>query len=222
MSDITNKPEKLVSAIYLITSFFSDLEPLKWKLRSMASEIIPLVVSLNSDPLKEKQPTNVEMRNLILKIMGLLSVAKNVALISAENQELLQNELTKYADTANLPIGITGLLKFETSREKIKDMDENLEIKDRIEYKSDRKQFLVPVYPEKSLKEFGAVYVKKNTRQSIIMAILKRKKEIIIKDVSPLIGGCSEKTIQRELSDMVKTGVLRKIGEKRWSRYSLA
>ena len=44
----------------------------------------------------------------------------------------------------------------------------------------------------------------------------------MIKDVSPLIGGFSEKTIQRELAAMVQAGILRKVGEKRWSRYSLA
>jgi hypothetical protein len=74
----------------------------------------------------------------------------------------------------------------------------------------------------KPLKEFGAVAVKKNSRQSIIISLLRRKKEIMIKDVSPLIHGCSEKTIQRELLSMVDKGILRKQGEKRWSRYSLA
>jgi hypothetical protein len=44
----------------------------------------------------------------------------------------------------------------------------------------------------------------------------------MIKDVSPLVTGCSEKTIQRELSAMVRSGILKKVGEKRWSRYSLA
>jgi predicted HTH transcriptional regulator len=72
------------------------------------------------------------------------------------------------------------------------------------------------------LKKFGAVSVKKNSRQSIIISLLKRKKEIMIKDVSPLINGCSEKTIQRELLEMVSLGLLRKLGEKRWSRYTLA
>ncbi|MDQ3089587.1 MAG: hypothetical protein M3Q24_00330 [bacterium] len=72
------------------------------------------------------------------------------------------------------------------------------------------------------LKEFGAVAVKKNSRQSIIITLLRRKKEIMIKDVSPLIHGCSEKTIQRELLSMVDKGILKKQGEKRWSKYSLS
>jgi predicted HTH transcriptional regulator len=77
-------------------------------------------------------------------------------------------------------------------------------------------------YVKDKPKEFGAVSVKKNSRQGIIIAILKRKKDIMIKDVSSLIPGCSEKTIQRELLAMVQAGVLKKIGEKRWSHYVLA
>ncbi len=80
----------------------------------------------------------------------------------------------------------------------------------------------LPTEEKAPLREFGAVSVKKNSRQSIIIGLLKRKKEIMIKDVSPLISGCSEKTIQRELSEMVAAGILRKMGEKRWTRYTLA
>ena len=43
----------------------------------------------------------------------------------------------------------------------------------------------------------------------------------MIKDIVMSITGCSEKTIQRELSALVAQGVLKKIGEKRWSRYEL-
>ena len=71
------------------------------------------------------------------------------------------------------------------------------------------------------LKEFSTVTVKKNRRQSIIIALLKKKRDLMIKDISPLISDCSEKTIQRELQDLVKQGVLKKTGEKRWTKYSL-
>ena len=40
-------------------------------------------------------------------------------------------------------------------------------------------------------------------------------------DISSFIASSSEKTLQRELVSMVKNGVLKKTGEKRWSRYSL-
>ena len=64
--------------------------------------------------------------------------------------------------------------------------------------------------------------MKKNGRQSVILDLVKKRGEVMIKDVSPHIAGVSEKTIQRELLALVKDGILVKEGEKRWSKYSLA
>ena len=213
MTEYNNKPEKLASAIYLITSFFSDQEPLKWTLRTLASDFVSLTVSLNGNSFKEKEVLVSEIRDLVLKVGKLFSVAKNAGLISTDNHDLMQEELNQYIATIGHSIDISDLLKIEPSKPQVKEIEENIIIKDKITYKAPE---------EKSLKEFGAISVKKNSRQSIIIGLLKRKKEIMIKDVSPLINGCSEKTIQRELSAMVHTGVLRRVGEKRWSRYSLA
>ncbi len=47
------------------------------------------------------------------------------------------------------------------------------------------------------------------------------KKDVSIKDISLVFTDCSEKTIQRELNSLVLKGQLRKIGAKRWSRYSI-
>ena len=59
-------------------------------------------------------------------------------------------------------------------------------------------------------------------RQSVILEILKSKNNLTIKDFALAIKNCSSKTIQRELSKLVKLGILKKEGERRWSRYSLA
>jgi len=42
-----------------------------------------------------------------------------------------------------------------------------------------------------------------------------------VKDFAKVITDISEKTIQRELLDLVQRGVIKKEGERRWSRYSL-
>ncbi len=62
----------------------------------------------------------------------------------------------------------------------------------------------------------------KNDRQVTIINTIKEKGELSIKDLTDVIKGCSEKTIQRELISLVTDGVLYKTGERRWSRYSLA
>jgi hypothetical protein len=62
---------------------------------------------------------------------------------------------------------------------------------------------------------------KKNQRQENIVGLLKGQSNLTIKDFSRVIKDCSEKTIQRELLELVARGVIKKEGERRWSRYSL-
>lgn len=212
MSAYINRSERLASAIYLITSFFTDLEPIKWKLRTLASEMVSLSVSLNNVAVKDRESLVSDLKDSILKTARYFSVASNAGIISRDNGELMQEELRKYSNALSHQTTVTDLLKVGALDLEAEKTAKHLMIERKIE---------APTSP-KPLKEFGVVRVKKNNRQSIIIGVLKRKREIMIKDVSLLVNGCSEKTIQRELSNMVKSGVLKKTGEKRWSKYSLA
>ncbi|MFC1721122.1 hypothetical protein ACFLY0_00375 [Patescibacteria group bacterium] len=73
-------------------------------------------------------------------------------------------------------------------------------------------------YKVKSLAESKAI---KSGRKDKIISIVRKKGQVTIKDISAVISGCSEKTLQRELLSMVKDNVLKKEGERRWSKYSL-
>ena len=63
---------------------------------------------------------------------------------------------------------------------------------------------------------------RKGSRRDSILGLLKKQKKITVKDVAGVVTNCSEKTIQRELLSLVKEGVLRREGERRWSTYFLA
>ncbi len=237
MSDTVKKVNKLASAVYLVTSFFSDQEPLKWKMRELSSHLLSSSLSFKSYLFEERDYAGLENRQTVLGIVALLSMAKNVGLLSDTNYTLLNQEFSKYLDSIGLPSGLEesdgqAVLseKFFASPSRGTQINiplsENL-IKDKtmeepIKKMGIKRELLGEPSPSRPLKQFGLVSVKKNSRQSVIINLLKRKKEIMIKDVSPLISGCSEKTIQRELLAMVASGVLKKIGEKRWSRYTLA
>lgn len=58
-------------------------------------------------------------------------------------------------------------------------------------------------------------------RRDLILKTIKEKGEVGVADVVHSIKGVGEKTIQRELLAMVSEGVLKKRGERRWSRYSI-
>ncbi len=61
----------------------------------------------------------------------------------------------------------------------------------------------------------------KSDRRERIYNFIAKNGESTIRDVTKVIDGCSEKTIQRELIAMVLDGVLSKSGERRWSRYRM-
>ncbi|MDA8596991.1 hypothetical protein N9L26_01500 [Candidatus Pacebacteria bacterium] len=58
-------------------------------------------------------------------------------------------------------------------------------------------------------------------RRERIKTILEAKGEASIKDISDIITDVSEKTVQRELNAMIEDNVVKRQGERRWSRYSL-
>lgn len=59
-------------------------------------------------------------------------------------------------------------------------------------------------------------------RREAIIAVLRAKGNANIKDISEVVLDCSEKTIQRELIDMINKGQIVREGERRWSRYRLS
>ena len=62
----------------------------------------------------------------------------------------------------------------------------------------------------------------KEQRKEKIITILKEKPEASINDICENISDCSSKTIQRDLIDMINSGLVKKEGTRRWSTYSLA
>ncbi len=62
----------------------------------------------------------------------------------------------------------------------------------------------------------------KKERRDAIMRTIRSKGQVTIKDIAENIRGCSEKTIQRDLQELIQHGVLIREGEKRWAVYKLA
>jgi hypothetical protein len=58
-----------------------------------------------------------------------------------------------------------------------------------------------------------------NSRPDAILKVINENKRVSIKDISRVVRDCSEKTIQRELNNLMRQGFVRKEGERRWSTY---
>lgn len=234
------KTERLVSAVYLLTSLFDDREPIKDTLRKNSLELLDLSLVSKFTVVKlGKKSWLDQWENQLLKVDSFLETSFFAGLISQMNLDILKKEIEKMAGLAHSYLeqcdlgGKNGLssdfffvpnqgLIGQLEKDKISQADErnkfdynkghngvlNQEIKiNHIGQNKDRN--------EKFSKE------RKNKRQIKILDIIKDKKLASIKDISDGIKDCSEKTIQRELISMVKNGILKKDGERRWSRYSL-
>jgi len=248
---IFKKTERLVSAIYLLTAFLSDNEPIKWKMRDIANRLLSYSINLSNQGHRGRADAMNNFTAVSFEIISLLSVANISGIFSSMNCEIVKFEIEKIVELVELKersLNAKFLLSknfFETENEhsnleekneqtnqdlNIKDikknndqiLDENQKQrefinKERILIKDNKKY-------EKNNMSFnkGHIIRDKDKRYEVIINLLKNNKEISVKDVSNIIADCSEKTLQRELLNLVEKGVLKKEGERRWSKYSLA
>lgn len=86
------KTERLARAIYLITNFFSDNEPIKWKLRNESISLLENFSRL-TDSTDAHSPVDLSfIKNSLRNSLATLGVAHTGGLISEMNYSILKNE----------------------------------------------------------------------------------------------------------------------------------
>src|SRR3989344_2735178 len=106
------------------------------------------------------------------------------------------------------PVGIHGVNE-ENAYGREKSLHEQSRVGNIID-RNDREQNFLP-----------GVGSERDDRRKVILALIKQRPALTVKDIVGNIPHVSEKTIQRELLSMVADGILHKRGERRWSTYSL-
>ena len=248
---IFKKTERLVSAIYLLTSFLSDNEPVKWKMREVATSLLSYSINLSNKGHRNRSDAMNNFTSASFEIISLMDVADISGVLSSMNCKIIKFEIEKIIELVELKergLNAKFLLSrnffdieedYSDSRDKPSQINEDLNEKDTkrttspdkgrgivLETNSHKGHLLLKDTnkEERSNMSFikGQTVKDKNRRYEVIINLLKKTKEISVKDVSSIVSDCSEKTIQRELLSLVDKGVLKKEGEKRWSKYSLA
>ena len=253
------KAEKLITAVYMVTNFLSDKEPMKWKLREACLSMLSEVSVLKDTNAQERSDILAHLLSTVSEVISILSIAHLSGFISEMNYSVLKREFVFIKKQIELRKEIkssVGKLAFSENFFDIPDRyalpvassDQPISVMPKAredrgqnnlptnyshakEQKKDRRKMSyrdqkdnnLPVCPrEENNCHSERVNTIKNKRRDTILQILKDKKELTIKDISLKITDCSEKTIQRELVSMLHFGILKKRGERRWSKYSLA
>lgn len=253
------KSKKLVQATYLVTSFISDSEPLKWRVRESVLELLsdtslltPTVSS--SDGVEEGQISPLfkisvleAVLNRLEQVTNLLEIASAAGFASEMNLTILRNEFGALSKSISgrLGRGLKEIVGPEDVSQLLLEAREKYPIDNSpvsIGHSTSGTNYGANVRlseilserlketnngNEKDISKKEGVkkdrrLVNKDTRRNEIINFLRGKSWTSIKDISDAISDCSTKTIQRELADLVQKGVLKKKGDRRWSRYLLA
>lgn len=255
---IFKKTEKLATALYLVTAFFKDDEPLKWTFREKGMFLLSHALVVNDSDAFDRDNSLRTIFSVSLELISLLTIAATSKLISEMNYTILRREfellINKLRESIELETFDKGFVLsnsfFETDTSAVANnaVTSELNMPSPLGYKGQSNSVgPYPVTHNKGQSIFGthtsarpkasahtssssvavptidkpSVKDKKNDRQTRIMSLLSKGGNLTVKDFVRVITECSEKTIQRELLDLVEKGVLKKEGERRWSRYSL-
>ena len=226
------KVQKLTQAIYLVTSLITDNEPIKWRLREEALDILSdMTLSYDQHVSPLYQLPGLE--TVLLKVnhlLAFLEVSLAANFVSEMNLTLLKKEyfiLKQSLESKIRENNVGRLLELSAPDQLLAeptnhsdhrfspDNTNNGRLNGRLEMgeKKPPEYLKINRLPHKSRD------VAKDSRRSIILDFLRGKDWTSIKDITDAVEGCSAKTIQRELSDLVQKGILKKKGDRRWSRY---
>ena len=241
------KTEKILGALYLVTSYFDREEPIKWRIRQKANDLHTAVAGLKdvSDAALGERKRIV--RETVGEITSLLWVARASGLISAMNADVCSSELESLADGVQASAGFEGgsgmplQELFNTEREtnaahaydgRDHSHEQGARSVGGAQQKSEQSGTSTATAGESASAEESpspgarspkpAVQAKKSKRQKAILRLIREQGEISVKDAAKAVTNCSEKTLQRELQALVTEGVLKKEGKRRWTRYSFA
>lgn len=226
------KSQKLVAALYLISNLIKDSDPLKWEMREKGVNLLTAALALNTTEVFEKDVALRNIFSLSLDIVSLLELSVLSGIMSEMNYNILTHEfnslvllLQKNVEEKTRERGYVLSENFfktdYTLKKDIKSTEENsighnettLKVKDSLGSSSKTNK--------STTTKTGSEIVIKDNRKDTIVTMLKQGETLTIKDFAKVITNCSEKTIQRELLNLVDKGVLKKEGERRWSKYSL-
>ena len=224
---VYKKTEKLATALYVVTNLFGESEPMKWALRKKVGELLSFMLGYKDTSSAEYDTFINSIQTRVLEIVSLLEISSRSGLVSPMNFSILKNEfstllshLNNSSKTQTTESTYTTLSKTFFDIPQTPHSVYTFPVGERDGDVKDKKEATAQT-PGPAAQAVVPTIFKRNNRQTNILSLLKKKKDLTIKDISVIIKDCSEKTIQRELISLIKSGIIRKIGERRWSRYSL-
>jgi len=200
---IKDKTAKLAAAVYLVTNFLDNMDHIKWKLREKSLDLKVKLITFNTS-------TSIASVGSAISVEAVLSdITEIISLIDIA-------VLDHHASVMNFSIlrdGYLGL-QHEFQSYLAGDWYKNALIQ------TSKTVNLSHQNPKKVQPPIGS-RTSSDDRRGKILSFFKQHNWSSIKDVAKFLPDVGSKTIQRELAELIRTGTLKKTGERRWSRYGI-
>ena len=206
---IYKKAERLAKAVHLVTPAFADSS-------SLRNRVDAIAVGLVDAAIQPPSAAKAALSRELLALSSILSLARTSGTLSPMNAELIAREAH------------TLLQEIAAYEEPRLSLDE-VPTLSSIAKSAPRNG--APGEPARELPSARKGHIKDTEnvsdsnikdRREAILSVIRNKGKASIKDISTVIRGVSEKTIQRELSSLISAGLVSKEGERRWSTYFIA
>ncbi len=243
----SKRAEKIVTALYMVSDFIKDTEPIKFELRSTGLTLLAKTFDVSKNKGIAFKDILPDVLSASEKIISFLEVAATLSLISNMNYQILRNELMALRGSyeskfSNFGIDVRSFVGEEKAPEKKQIIPEQQAEKPafpKVFYKGHVKDIFSKghtSFSDKVLKtgdykgqiindNKNIININESTdidkRKNKIISILKSRNSATIGEISVDIENVSEKTIQRDLQSLIDEGIVLRVGERRWSKYQL-
>lgn len=211
------KTEKLVTALYMVTDCMDTDDALKGKLRQLGVELLSDMYKLSTlSPLDKHVHISASLSH-VDEILSFVEIAYTIGFISEMNTMILKKEFMILIEELENHQKKDKHFTFVLDEEMFETKDAKKTLTDNMSFINNKSP--LPTFQSHKTNHSVTNLADRHDRTEKILNLIKKKKDISIKDISLAFTDCSEKTIQRELNALVLKGQLKKTGTKRWSRY---
>ena len=209
---------KVVRALYFIARNIKD-KNISSSLRSIASSLLHTSYSfLREEDSKENK--SVLYKDILLtldEIFIFLQILFEEEILTSTQRMLFERELARLKESLGegkgkteniLPSPLDMSFLFEEKRPK----EKGLIVEGREKSTSSLKK-------EKKLTPIRKDSLKKEERKKLILQQLRAQGEQSLPEIAKTFPSASQKTIQRDLRELISQGIIEKEGERRWARY---
>lgn len=232
IKDISKKTKNIVTAIYMVSDYVDEKEPIRNELRTLSLIFLSDINKLNKNISGQGHKNISETLNTITNIITLVDIALTLRMVSLMNSSIIKNELDNIAKkltdlVQNNHIESMSVSTLVIPEKFFKDEETSSILENSKKISGQVKSHISAILNKEnkmslSINNGQSLQEKKNERRDKIISVIKNNDVnggLIIKDITSKFVGLSEKTIQRELTELLHKGQIKKTGEKRWSRY---